>query len=443
VTRLPSLLVPAVAAAGLGAIFNGPVAPAPLAEAQALVDLAPAGAVVTLPRAVYAAPGRGGLRLERAITLDGSGSIIRGVGFDETHGPADAGDRSALVHIAASGVHLSNLVVERAPHRGVQVEGSGNLLQEVVCRDSWSTCIAVLGGADNALIHVEAHNSRHGSGIGFGPGDEGGRGHLVLRSVSHDNGRRPDGRKVPPVPGDPAGGGNSDGMGTGKACSDDFPANACVAYRFVENLVYRNADDGLDVTVWDAEVRGNVFWDNGPEGRRGVKMLRNGTALIAGNVAVWHDVGFEARFARPGRIVHNLALHASNRGIYGTGAATAEVVGNVVFLSGGGIRCAAGCTGGTNHDDPAADPGLADAALVPALWRYDYPAPTVQARWAALYERFRQAYRPQPSSPLIDAGAVVEGYHCPEPGTGDGECVEWRGAAPDLGPFEAPLPAPR
>jgi hypothetical protein len=118
------------------------------------------------------------------------------------------------------------------------------------------------------------------------------------------------------------------------------------------------------------------------------------------------------------------------------------VTGNVVHRSGGGIRCAAGCTGGPNHDDPSLDPGLADEALEPGLWGHDYPAPTVEARWGALYEAFRRAYRPLPSSPLVDAGAVIEGYHCPAPGPGHGDCVEWSGAAPDLGPFEALSPLP-
>lgn len=54
----------------------------------------------------------------------------------------------------------------------------------------------------------------------------------------------------------------------------------------------------------------------------------------------------------------------------------------------------------------------------------------------------------QPSSPAIDAGAVIEGFHCPQPGSGVGQptflaagwlespCVEWYGAAPDAGACE-------
>ena len=41
-------------------------------------------------------------------------------------------------------------------------------------------------------------------------------------------------------------------------------------------------------------------------------------------------------------------------------------------------------------------------------------------------------------SDLIDAGVVVEGYHCATAGAHPGEdCREWYGAAPDLGPFES------
>ena len=41
----------------------------------------------------------------------------------------------------------------------------------------------------------------------------------------------------------------------------------------------------------------------------------------------------------------------------------------------------------------------------------------------------------QPSSPAIDAGTIIEGFHCPNPGPGV-DCQEWYGKAPDIGACE-------
>ncbi|MBI4044210.1 MAG: hypothetical protein HY392_00710, partial [Candidatus Diapherotrites archaeon] len=43
----------------------------------------------------------------------------------------------------------------------------------------------------------------------------------------------------------------------------------------------------------------------------------------------------------------------------------------------------------------------------------------------------------QEDSPLIDAGILIEGYHCSTPGAHPGEdCREWDGDAPDIGAYE-------
>jgi len=41
-----------------------------------------------------------------------------------------------------------------------------------------------------------------------------------------------------------------------------------------------------------------------------------------------------------------------------------------------------------------------------------------------------------PDSPAIDQGAFIEGFHCPAPGPDPSGCVEWSGAAPDIGACE-------
>jgi hypothetical protein len=56
---------------------------------------------------------------------------------------------------------------------------------------------------------------------------------------------------------------------------------------------------------------------------------------------------------------------------------------------------------------------------------------------------------PSASSPVIDAGELISGLHCPLPGSAinqarlaDGSyCVEWYGSAPDIGACEF-VPAP-
>ncbi len=35
-----------------------------------------------------------------------------------------------------------------------------------------------------------------------------------------------------------------------------------------------------------------------------------------------------------------------------------------------------------------------------------------------------------------DAGELIEGHHCPVAGPGDGNCVEWCGAAPSIGALD-------
>ena len=46
-----------------------------------------------------------------------------------------------------------------------------------------------------------------------------------------------------------------------------------------------------------------------------------------------------------------------------------------------------------------------------------------------------------PDSPAIDAGIFIEGFHCPRPGPDPSGCMEWYGAAPDIGACER-FPSP-
>ena len=434
--RSPCLCASVASLALVASAVGGPSDPADerdrlpersISAAQSLIDKASAGDTVVLPKAIYRIGGlrhRGvGLTVDKPIVLDGSGSIVRGAGFDEDS--RSLSGRSVLVAIGASGATLRNLVIEQAPHHALGVSGEENVVEEVVVRDCWRTCV-VLVGDRNVFRFVEVHNSRHGSGLGLGPHDDDGpEGNLIERSVFHDNGYLPDGTPVAGIPGDRTkdgtGGANSDGTGASKGCSDKRPSNVCLGNRWVRNIAYRNRDDGFDVSVGEGtEFVGNIAFDNGPHGRRGFKMLRTGRADFLGNVVAGgaHERPIEYRgpAGTTGRLFHNTVIQW-------TGGVAIEVAKGDVDARG-------------NYEDRAGA-GLRDPAFSPPLWRYDYPAATVHERWGSLYEAFRQALSPAPGSPLVDAGEVIPGYHCPAAGPGDGSCVRWQGRAPDLGAFES------
>jgi hypothetical protein len=382
---------------------SGVPAPLPIAVAQALVDAAAPGSTVLLPQAIYATNVTGGgvgLTVAKAIVLDLNGSVLRGAGV----GTSTSGN-SRIVEIGG-GATVRNGIVEQARNHGVVVAAA--TIEELLVRDCTETCVVVGTGA--VVRYVEAHNSRLGTGFGTGAGTND---ILIHRSIAHDNGRDPDGNIV-------GSGGNSDGSGTFKDCEDT--ADHCYRDKWVENIVYRNTDDGFDVSVRDAELRGNISWGNGPAGRKGYKMLRSGTASYYGNVAAGpQERGFEFRFLAGGqKIYQNLVLGQSNQAYYFSGSNSSA------------------------HDFRA---NVSTAALVvspgfePPLWRYEYPAPTVAQRWAFLYGAFRAAFTA--AGPAVNAGQVIPGYHCLAAGPGDGTCVEWAGSAPDAGPFESGMgPSP-
>ena len=47
-----------------------------------------------------------------------------------------------------------------------------------------------------------------------------------------------------------------------------------------------------------------------------------------------------------------------------------------------------------------------------------------------------QGWLLSPGSPAIDAGELIPGFHCPQPGPSLAGCVEWAGKAPDIGACE-------
>jgi hypothetical protein len=430
--------------------------------------LAP-GDTVLIRDGVYALPARGEVVLSRSGTADrpirfegyrDERVIIRGIGFEDrdrngdgfADGPRDRGDRSALIRITGDHVQVRRVEVEQAPHYGVLIQGGHNLLEEVRVRHSWMSNV-VLSGVDNMLRYVEAHHSRHGSGIGIGPGKSGEpRRNVIHRCLSHDNGRETDDRQVRRIKGDPAGGGNSDGMQTSKECSDRRPEIVCRDVRFVENVVWRNVDDGFDLTMADSEVVANVSIDNGPAGRRGVKTLRPGPGnRFVGNVALGGTNqyrGFEPRGADTLDFFHNLALGSSEKGVYAitNGAGRGRYYNNVGYRNAGDVDFV--WTGGeAAHNWAAREVGDPRLAAGSASIDFNLPEGSIAQRWRFLMDQVTAAFTLVAESPLVDAGRLVEGFHCPradddpaKPMDPDEPCRHWAGKAPDIGPFELGLP---
>ena len=51
-------------------------------------------------------------------------------------------------------------------------------------------------------------------------------------------------------------------------------------------------------------------------------------------------------------------------------------------------------------------------------------------------QQARKIFGLKSTSVLIDAGTIIPGYHCPNPGPDSSGCREWYGSAPDIGAFE-------
>jgi hypothetical protein len=447
---------------------DGPAYP----SIQTAADVVVPGDLVRIRGGVFQMPARGQNVLSRSgtatepIIFEGSPGetvVIRGVGFEDrdldgdgdADGPADAGDRSALIRITGHHIQVRRVEVEQAPHRGVQITGDHNLVEEVRVSHSWGASILISGNR-NTVRYAEVRGSRHEGGVGMLPGASGSASdNQIIRVLSYENGRGADGAKVLSIDGDPGGGSNSDGIGTSKFCADGLPVIVCRRQRFVENITWRNADDGFDLTIADSHVIGNVAIDNGPEGRRGFKVFRNGPGnRFSGNVAKGAGAqyrGFEARGEDTLDVFHNLGVGNLDKAIYADtdGTARGRYFNNVGLHSAGNLDFL--FFGGETADNwsgrAQGDPLLTDGSLPINL---NLPVGTVQQRWRFVMDQVVAVLTPRAGSPLIDAGQLVPGYHCAtadddprSPMDPDVFCRHWAGSAPDIGPFEYGLAAPR
>jgi len=228
-------------------------------------------------------------------------------------------------------------------------------------------------------------------------------------------------------------------MGTTKLCSDSatlLVSNWCPGNVFKNNIGFGNADDGMDVSFADSVIEGNIMFENGPEGNRGYKVLRQVDNLtFRGNVATENlGPGFEPRVEEGGLhyLYNNTALRNGNWGIRIGGSGI--VAKNNLAANNPGTDTF-GCDDCT-HNSTADDPDLTDLNFVIDT---NFPSSyTVAEKLAFFRNQFKQALTPLSSaSALIDQGVAVDGYHCSTAGQHAGnDCREWYGSAPDIGAYE-------
>ena len=92
----------------------------------------------------------------------------------------------------------------------------------------------------------------------------------IDKILSHDNGFEADGTQVPPVIGDSAGGGNSDGIVSSKGCHDRADEagvdNLCPNNIIRNSVTWGNADDGVDNSLGGGSIiESNITFGNGPD----------------------------------------------------------------------------------------------------------------------------------------------------------------------------------
>jgi hypothetical protein len=353
----------------------------------------------------------------------------------------------------------------------VIVNGSFNTVEELEIYDTYFSSL-LIGRNDvqtesNKVRFNHIDRSRHGTGI------------LLLRrnthstllndnvveyNMSHDNGYMPNGLKVPVIPGDPAGGGNSDGVGAAKDCHDRTVysvgsvnlLNLCPRNTVRGNLVWHNADDGYDFSFGDgSRVIGNIGWENGPEGNKGIKLLRSvlGGIQIYGNVLFGQIRGIEPRFYSTGQVVNNTTFGNDSQGIIATSEnpSSAVVIANNVSFGNGstdiiGDEKFSYKTNWASDVDGMPDvsnPGFTEADIVTDCSTAPDTLNTVRDCVQYITNQVKSALRPSSGSALIDAGTVVAGLHCARsdndpqnPMPADSDCQHWNGSAPDLGAFE-------
>ncbi len=400
-------------------------------------------------------------------SFDGENAHIKGFGFPEgTEGPS-VGDEK-LIYVNGDYVHIKNLELSYSSRWGLVLSGSYGLVENVSVHDSWKSNILIYGKDRNieynTARYVESYRSRHGTGLWILPSASTPkiiRGTLVENSFLHHNGYQPDSKKVPGVSGESVGGGNSDGIGAFKNCAEsaaDYKVlNLCPESTLKGNITWHNADDGTDISFGDgSELIDNISYENGPEGNKGFKVYAKvrGGITFTGNVAMGNiSSGFELQIDETGYLYNNTSIRndlhgyraafatggkltaTNNLGAYNKGSRDIETGDQVVNTT----NWAENKDG--NPQITAPDFSNASVSTEALETR------TIAQKVLAIKHQFQKALTPLQGSPLIDAGTIVSGIHCPRaddnatnPMEPTQDCRHWLGKAPDIGAYEFGMP---
>lgn len=400
------------------------------------------------------------------VILGAEGENAHIIGFGYPEDGADPGrEDEEIFRVNGDHIHLKDFEISYSSRFGITLNGNHGLVENMHIHDSWHdgvtigrTGTAVTG---NTVRYSEFHNMRHGSGVILSRGSNDTNPisySLVEYNISYNNGYMPNGQKVPAVTGDIAGGGNSDGFGVTKNCNDVAAAgeNNCPNNTYQYNIAWGNADDGFDFSFGGgSKVVGNISFNNGPEGNRGFKVLRNvwGGLSYLGNISIQNNApsgrGVELRFAETGVMMHNIAMGEPAHGFYASTSstpATTRVHNNLGFNNGNPPSISVG-TVVTNNSFGYRDgiPQIANVNFLHTDIDTDPVAATsILERRNLIHTQVKNALLPTENSSLIDAGLFVADIHCAtaddDPTTphnpADDTCRHWAGVAPDIGPFE-------
>jgi len=373
-------------------------------------------------------------------------------------GPADGGvTREWLVNLTGNYIHVTGLDLGYAVGSGMAVDGSFDLVDNVVAHDNWSDGFGV--GLNNTgrvegdtLLNVEAHHNRHNYGIQLGRRTEPGVTTDILNnitvkdSLSYQNGRDANGNEVLPFGGDPQGGGNSDGIVVDKFCYFNLVApydNMCQHITLDGDVVWSNNDDGFDLSFAHSLVVNSISFHNGPTASEGFKNFKDVTDnAFVGNISYDNlDTGFQLRTTGL-TFLNNTSVGNAQYGTWGV-PLSGNVHNNISYANNtSGLisrpELTSGCVSNCLNNWIGGDPRFYSTAPfkdsngnISVVFPSNLTTIAQKAAW--MKDQFKNAFSLQSTSAAIDAG-VPASYT--NPVTGLGVSVQYYGSAPDMGALE-------
>lgn len=386
-----------------------------------------------------------------------------------------ASDQQDISGQGVNNIVVEGLIVEGAASVGLQVNGPANryasaqnptrnvTIRGVIARNNYGG-ISTRGKVINVTIeNCEAYNNT-GTGIFFGriskswhlpePEDDmSAAQHSTIRNcLAYNNSH-------PTKPGD----------------TDGIAGSHMYRCTIENNVVFGNSDDGIDLYAsLEVTARANIiFSHNNPGGNgAGLKFSAGGGGrhTIAGN-AIFHNDGYSMESSQPSNplrtyypsriyanlgfdgyigishsgtytttfpgydqvvIRNNLLLENTNRDVHGISSIYTNSDYNFISNS----NCLQQLQNiGQDAHSLGGTPGLVNKD---ATINTSFPNNLTHAeKLKFIRDQVKNAFSPASGSQLIDQGILIAGVHCASPGANpNGNCQEWYGAAPDIGPFD-------